>query len=173
MYKLSCGVISGLFGGAIYGLAFGFIFGVDGAITMAISGGISFAISVGLDAERIAPIETWNFSEWSWKSFFQVVDYPKGAGKGITLPGMITFLITSSFLSGFSGAEIEIKRTPNQGIWKSVANAGTVALISGGFGWLLGWGCKLKKMVYAAANSIARSSVEDADIGAILAVRIR
>lgn len=166
-YGLLVGLITGLSGGLIFGLAIGMIAG--------------FLALVGTVVSN--KIEIFETLQWSWKRArnnlvlglsFGVVfglvcgaignDPIAGLGFGFYV-GLITgFVVCLS--SGFKASEdIEKKRFPNQGIWRTLSNAVFIGMIGGLIGGLIGMLFHKSKI-----NQFIISQVKNATTGGLFSI---
>jgi len=143
IYRLLFGLLDGLLLGLLGGLIFGLIVGFSGGLMLEILvGGLSIGLIGGLFSElyksRIRTVETLQFSPANNK-FGVLGGLLSGLLFGLNA-GLIyglLFGLLSGLIFGLQGPEIEIKTFPNQGIWQSIKNVITLAVLSSPLCFLL------------------------------------
>lgn len=149
IFGLSFGLLFGLGYGLLYGLSFGLLTGLGYGLPYGLVYGLVYGLFHGLRNKREQEIKLFETFKWDWsfekakRSLISglslglltglIFGLSYGLNDGLSyglLTGLLYVLVNGLF-NRLTSSEIDIKRRPNQGIWKSATNALFIALIFG------------------------------------------
>ena len=135
VYRLIFVLIGGLIGGLIFGLSVWLSVGLSFGLFFGLSSGLIFGLSSGLIrgliGEIYPAIEVVETLNWSLKraSSGLIGGLIFGLSGGLIfvlifgLIFVLIFVLIGGLIFGLIGSEVDVKSSPNQGIWKSASNA--------------------------------------------------